>query len=143
MSVEYVLGVCLILLTLVIVRLLLRRDVRRRPPGPWGLPILGYLPWIDPQAPHQSLTDLVRKYGPVCGLKLGSLYTVLLADPQLVRQALAKEAFSGRAPLYVTHGIMQGYGESYTSIIILSFYERCENNGRASQTQNKNTRSNG
>ncbi|XP_012228131.1 cytochrome P450 306a1 [Linepithema humile] len=82
----------------------------RLPPGPTGIPLLGYLPWLDPQRPHESLTNLARKYGPICGLRLGSVYTILLSDPQLVRQAFAKDAFAGRAPLYLTHGIMQGYG---------------------------------
>ncbi|KAH0954656.1 hypothetical protein HN011_004368, partial [Eciton burchellii] len=86
-----------------------RRNLRLAP-GPRGVPILGYLPWIDPERPHLSLTDLARKYGPICGLRMGSVYTILLSDPQLVRQAFAKDAFAGRAPLYLTHGIMQGYG---------------------------------
>lgn len=89
-----------------------RRKKVRLPPGPRGLPILGYLPWLDPAQPHESLTGLSRKYGPICGLWMGSVYTVLLSDPRLVRQALAKPEVSGRAPLYLTHGIMQGYGES-------------------------------
>lgn len=42
---------------------------------------------------------------------MGSVYTILLSDPQLVRQAFAKDVFAGRAPLYLTHGIMKGYGE--------------------------------
>jgi len=87
------------------------RRTLRLPPGPRGVPILGYLPWIDPERPHLSLTDLARRYGPICGLRMGSVYTILLSDPQLVRQAFAKDAFAGRAPLYLTHGIMQGYGE--------------------------------
>ncbi|OAD52305.1 hypothetical protein WN48_02122 [Eufriesea mexicana] len=86
------------------------RKVRRLPPGPWQLPIVGYLPWIDGGKPHETLTKLARVYGPVCGFRMGSVYTVLLSDPQLIRQAFAKDAFAGRAPLYLTHGIMQGYG---------------------------------
>ncbi|XP_028044918.2 cytochrome P450 306a1 [Monomorium pharaonis] len=82
----------------------------RLPPGPIGIPLLGYLPWIDPIRPHVSLTELARKYGPICGLRMGSVYTILLSDPQLVRQTFAKDEFAGRAPLYLTHGIMQGYG---------------------------------
>lgn len=87
------------------------RKTLRLPPGPTGIPLLGYLPWIDSERPYVSLTNLARKYGPICGLQMGSIYTILLSDPQLVRQAFAKEVFTGRAPLYLTHGIMQGYGE--------------------------------
>ncbi|XP_072751870.1 cytochrome P450 306a1 isoform X2 [Anoplolepis gracilipes] len=86
------------------------RKMLRLPPGPSGIPLLGYLPWIDSERPYVSLTNLVRKYGPICGLQMGSVYSVLLSDPQLVRQAFAKDVFAGRAPLYLTHGIMQGYG---------------------------------
>lgn len=87
------------------------RKTLRLPPGPSGIPVLGYLPWIDSERPHVSLTNLARKYGPICGLRMGSVYTILLSDPQLVRQAFAKDVFAGRAPLYLTHGIMQGHGE--------------------------------
>ncbi|XP_076639914.1 cytochrome P450 enzyme phantom isoform X2 [Colletes latitarsis] len=87
-----------------------RRRMRRLPPGPWQLPILGYLPWIDAEKPHESLTKLARTYGPVCGLRMGSVYTVLLSDPRIIKQAFAMDACAGRAPLYLTHGIMQGYG---------------------------------
>ncbi|XP_043683694.1 cytochrome P450 306a1 isoform X2 [Vespula pensylvanica] len=86
------------------------RKKHRLPPGPLGLPIVGYLPWIDPKAPHETLTELTRKYGPICGLKMGSVYTVLLSDPRLIRQVFAKDTFAGRAPLYLTHGMMHGYG---------------------------------
>ncbi|KAL1140655.1 hypothetical protein AAG570_000585 [Ranatra chinensis] len=84
------------------------------PPGPWGLPVVGYLPWLDPASPHLSLTRLAERYGPVYSVKLGGIFVVVLADARTIRQTLAKDAFAGRADLFVTHGIMGGYGECDT-----------------------------
>jgi len=103
-----ILSVSLVLLVYVFRK---NRKTSRLPPGPSGIPLLGYLPWIDPVRPYVTLTELAKKYGPICGLQMGSVYTILLSDPQLVRQTFAKDAFAGRAPLYLTHGMMQGYGE--------------------------------
>ncbi|PSN36025.1 Cytochrome P450 306a1 [Blattella germanica] len=105
----------LVLLVLSVCSLLLliwfeRRRSSRLPPGPLGLPILGFLPWIDPKTPHLTLSRLARRYGPIYSLRMGRVFTVVLSDQRLIRQAFAKDAFSGRAPLYLTHGIMKGYG---------------------------------
>lgn len=51
------------------------------------------------------------RYGPIYSVRLGRVMTVVLSDPRLIREALGREEFAGRADLYLTHGIMQGYGE--------------------------------
>lgn len=81
------------------------------PPGPLGLPFVGYLPWLDRQRPHETLAALARRYGPIFTVPMGGIRAVVLADEGLVRTALATEACAGRAPLYLTHGLMQGHGE--------------------------------
>ena len=86
------------------------RSVQRLPPGPWGLPWLGYLTFINAQAPYETLVKLSRKYGRVYSVQLGGVLTVVVSDAKLIRQAFSQDAFSGRAPLYLTHGIMKGYG---------------------------------
>ncbi|CAG9863597.1 unnamed protein product [Phyllotreta striolata] len=83
---------------------------RNLPPGPWGLPILGYLTWLDPLNPYVTLTKLSKKYGSVYSLSLGNVFTVVLTDPKILKSLFAKDSTTGRAPLYLTHGIMRGYG---------------------------------
>jgi len=93
-----------------LVYLHLRQRYSSLPAGPWGLPVLGYLPWLDPVAPYASLASLVPKYGKVFTVSMGGLTAVVICDVGVMRRAFSKQVFSGRAPLYLTHGIMKGLG---------------------------------
>lgn len=92
---------------------------RHRPPGPFPLPIIGNLLYLNATTPYTSLTHLAEKYGPVYGVQLGGIYTVVVSDANIIREALRSEVFTGRAPLYITHGIMGGYGKWFTDNIYM------------------------
>lgn len=91
-----------------------RRKFKNTPPGPIAnyIPYLGFLPFLNAEKPHQTLTDLAAKYGKIYSLQMGSIFTVVLSDAALIREAFKRDEFSGRAPLKVTHGIFHGYGET-------------------------------
>ncbi|XP_017301257.1 cytochrome P450 18a1-like [Diaphorina citri] len=78
------------------------------PPGPWGLPLLGYLPFLKPRNTYLQLHEMGKRYGPIYSVQLGQLFAVVLCDAGLVKEAFSREEFNYRADLYVTHGIMDG-----------------------------------
>ncbi|KAJ0264839.1 hypothetical protein HA466_0012380 [Hirschfeldia incana] len=57
------------------------------PPGPRGLPIVGNLPFLDPDL-HTYFTTIAKKHGPIFKLKLGSKLTVVVNSPSLAREIL-------------------------------------------------------
>ena len=63
------------------------------PPGPWGLPILGYLPFLDPKNPQKSMKKLSLKYGDIFSLQMGQLFCVVLSDPELIKTLFSKRKF--------------------------------------------------
>lgn len=68
---------------------------RRLPPGPIGLPIVGYIPFL-PTSYGDKLTSLFHKYGDIFSLTLGSTDVVFLADYDLIKQSLLKDVFNHR-----------------------------------------------
>ncbi|XP_077535558.1 cytochrome P450 18a1 [Haemaphysalis longicornis] len=78
------------------------------PPGPWGLPLVGFLPFLGKEF-HRTLQGLAATYGPVYQIFLGSKRVVVISDPKLVRRAFSQAAFSGRPDTELTK-LLQGYG---------------------------------
>ncbi|XP_026681073.1 cytochrome P450 18a1 [Diaphorina citri] len=101
---------CLILFISVLVLykiMLYIKKVRSLPPGPWGLPIIGYLPFLKGDA-HISFKNLSAKYGSIFSTKLGDQLIVVLSDYRHIREAFRKEEFSGR-PHTELSSILGGY----------------------------------
>lgn len=80
------------------------------PPGPWGVPILGYLPWLNPVEPYKTLTGLARRYGPIYSIQMGKHFAVVMSDPMSVRTALARNELADRTNFEVINDIMQEHG---------------------------------
>ncbi|XP_035217943.1 cytochrome P450 18a1-like [Stegodyphus dumicola] len=64
-------------------------------PGPTGLPLIGYIPFMT-KKPYIKLQQLGKIYGPVYRIQLGSQNVVVLCDFQSMKDAFASDAFMGR-----------------------------------------------
>ncbi|CAN8012798.1 unnamed protein product, partial [Ixodes pacificus] len=65
-----------------------KRATALSPPGPWGLPLLGYLPFLR-RKQHVFFRDLSRKYGPVFSVRLGAVNVVILNSYQSIREGFS------------------------------------------------------
>lgn len=88
------------------------------PPGPWGIPVFGYLPWLNPAEPYKTLTTLSRKYGPIYSIQMGKHFAVVMSDPASVRMALARNELADRTNFEMVNEIMQGHGTHFPAILI-------------------------
>ncbi|KAF5734435.1 hypothetical protein HS088_TW16G00884 [Tripterygium wilfordii] len=57
------------------------------PPGPVGLPLLGSLPFLDPEL-HSYFATLAQTYGPIYKLRLGSKLGIVISSPSLASEVL-------------------------------------------------------
>ena len=59
------------------------------PPGPWGLPILGYLPFIDSNSPQLTVDKLIKTYGQTVYVNFGQVPCVILSDPKIIKSCFS------------------------------------------------------
>ncbi|KAJ8346037.1 hypothetical protein SKAU_G00302300 [Synaphobranchus kaupii] len=95
--------------------------LRKEPPGPRPLPLIGNLLQLDLHRPYQSLYELSKKYGSVFTVHFGGRKVIVLAGYKAVKEALVHHAieFGDRdispvlRDLYNGHGIMFANGDSW------------------------------
>ncbi|KAJ9537275.1 hypothetical protein OSB04_030008 [Centaurea solstitialis] len=67
------------------------------PPGPRSLPIVGYLPFLDPNL-HTQFTDMAQTYGPIFTVRVGSMVNIVINTPELAKVVVRDqdETFANR-----------------------------------------------
>ncbi|XP_065574487.1 methyl farnesoate epoxidase-like [Artemia franciscana] len=69
------------------------------PPGPRGLPFVGYAPFftkMDPNYPYLAMTKLAEKYGPVIGVYLGQDAHIFVASAEAAKETYFNEDLNGK-----------------------------------------------
>ncbi|EDW82806.1 uncharacterized protein Dwil_GK24949 [Drosophila willistoni] len=98
------------LVLIIFMKWLLRhyRELRKLPPGPWGLPVIGYLLFMGNEK-HTRFMELAKQYGSLFSTRLGSQLTVVMSDYKMIRECFRREEFTGRpdTPFMQT---LNGYG---------------------------------
>ncbi|KAL8144140.1 hypothetical protein V2J09_017172 [Rumex salicifolius] len=101
MEISILLIVFLFCFSLLILKLLSSTQkwnkLKKLPPGPKQLPILGNILQLTDK-PHHALADLSRVHGPLMTLKLGCINTLVVSSADMAREVFVKHdfAFSSR-----------------------------------------------
>ncbi len=94
-------NIILLLALILILVLFWKRRTRdyipRQPPGPWGFPILGHLPFLGKNVP-ETLHAMSGKYGSVFAIRMGSRPTVVVSGYDVIRDVIIRQGtdFAGR-----------------------------------------------
>ena len=99
-----------------------KRSDLKMPPGPRGLPIIGSMLSLR-KNPHHALARISQKYGDVCTVWLGSVPTVVISHPTLLRDAFSRVTLADRWVSRITEVITNGedlafapYGEHWRQL---------------------------
>ena len=93
---------------------------KKLPPGPVGVPVLGYLPFLDVDHLGKSFKDLGKKFGDVFSLRVGTEMAVVLNSYEAIKRAFAQEELTARPDTFMfrffshgEHGIASASGEKW------------------------------
>ena len=95
---------------------------RNLPPGPFPLPVLGNLLSIGQRRPYEDLANLVKTYGKLFRIHMGSRKVIVINSYDIAGDALVKKAedFAGRPH----HFLGNIFGRKCTDIIFQTYSRR-------------------
>ncbi|XP_062607295.1 cytochrome P450 1A1-like [Saccostrea cucullata] len=98
-SSEFLSSIAILLTVFLIIKIIL--GWRHRPPGPWGIPLFGHLPFLGSR-PLNKFKEYQEKYGDVFLLRFGSWPTVIINGLDTVKSTLTNDSdsFAARPPLF-------------------------------------------
>jgi len=84
-------------------------DVTDRLSGPWGLPFVGYMPFLGPQ-PHKTLARLADRYGDIFRLTAGCRRFVVVNSVEKIREMARRfpEELYGKPKTFTTEKLTVG-----------------------------------
>lgn len=87
----------------------LRRRYKDLPPGPYGLPLVGYVPFMGSK-PYLTFKRLADKYGSVFSVTIGSELTVFVNDWKGIKEVLIRQGdtYSTRPYVFTFDVMFQG-----------------------------------
>lgn len=79
------------------------------PPGPRGLPLVGYLPFLGSNL-HHSFKELASLYGPIFKLRLGTKDCIVITSPSLVKEVVRDQdvVFANRGHIIAAESLLFG-----------------------------------
>ncbi|GKB38942.1 putative cytochrome P450 [Tanacetum coccineum] len=79
------------------------------PPGPYGLPVVGYLPFLSSNL-HERFTEIAHRYGPIFSLRLGSKLHIVVNSVDLAKVVIRDldQTFANRSPTLTALAISYG-----------------------------------
>ena len=79
------------------------------PPGPYGLPFTGYLPFLGSDL-HRTFTELARTYGPIFKVRLGTKNCIVISSPSVLKEVVRDQdvTFANRDTTIVAITLLHG-----------------------------------
>ncbi|TRY77256.1 hypothetical protein TCAL_17372 [Tigriopus californicus] len=81
---------------------------RNLPPGPLGVPILGYLPFLDVSNLGEAFKNIAKTYGDIFSLRVGTEMAVVLNSYESIKAAFSKTELCARPNTFMFRFFSQG-----------------------------------